>query len=50
MDHPDTGASQRDERVVPRSHRLVRRLCVVYALAIVGVVLLLSAATLPRAL
>jgi regulator of protease activity HflC (stomatin/prohibitin superfamily) len=48
MDHPDTGASQRDERVVPRSHRLVRRLCIVYAPAIVGVVLLMSAATLPE--
>jgi regulator of protease activity HflC (stomatin/prohibitin superfamily) len=47
MAHPETDASSPEERVFPRSHRLVRRLALLYCVAVLALAVLMSAAALP---
>ncbi len=47
MDHSDTERTTAGESVYPRSHRLVRRLSLVYGSCALAVILLLPFALLP---
>ena len=47
MQQPETQATPPDERIFPRSHRLVRRLALLYGTATLALAVLMSAAALP---